>query len=51
MLEQSVAWLQAELPPVVDELKRAVDNFKMKLETTEHLSWLGNYPFIIYLDV
>jgi hypothetical protein len=27
----------------LQELKRQVDTFKKKLETTEHLSWLGDY--------
>jgi hypothetical protein len=30
-----------ELPPVVQDLKHQVDSFRKKLETTEHLSWLG----------
>ncbi|KAK4323920.1 hypothetical protein Pmani_005423 [Petrolisthes manimaculis] len=42
-VERSVAALRADLPPVVEELRRAVDAFKLKLETTEHLSWLGFY--------
>ncbi|XP_042212478.1 uncharacterized protein LOC121859606 [Homarus americanus] len=42
-VERSVASLRADLPPVVDDLRRAVDSFKMRLETTEHLSWLGFY--------
>lgn len=36
-----MASLRADLPPVVEELRLAVDTFKMRLETTEHLSWLG----------
>jgi hypothetical protein len=27
----------------VQELKQQVDNFRNKLETTEHLSWLGEW--------
>ncbi|XP_071552829.1 uncharacterized protein Pde9 isoform X2 [Panulirus ornatus] len=42
-VERSVATLRADLPPVVEELRRAVDAFRMRLETTEHLSWLGFY--------
>ncbi|XP_042872667.1 high affinity cGMP-specific 3',5'-cyclic phosphodiesterase 9A-like [Penaeus japonicus] len=42
-VERTVATLKADLPPVVDELRRAVDTFRMKLQTTEHLSWLGFY--------
>jgi high affinity cGMP-specific 3',5'-cyclic phosphodiesterase 9 len=30
-----------ELPPIVQDLKLQVDSFRSKLETTEHLSWLG----------
>jgi hypothetical protein len=30
-----------ELPPLVQDLKLQVDSFRNKLETTEHLSWLG----------
>jgi predicted nuclease with TOPRIM domain len=30
-----------ELPSSVMDLKRQVDHFREKLETTEHLSWLG----------
>ncbi|XP_063223370.1 uncharacterized protein LOC134531584 [Bacillus rossius redtenbacheri] len=36
--------LQAEcgpIPPAVEELKSRIDDFRIKLETTEHLSWLG----------
>ena len=47
-LEQRVARLEKqirtdfdELPPGVQELKLQVDKFRNKLETTEHLSWLG----------
>lgn len=53
-LESRVASLERELrehqeaicasPPLaLRELKRQVDSFKNKLETTEHLSWLGEY--------
>ncbi|XP_047368881.1 uncharacterized protein LOC124956738 isoform X2 [Vespa velutina] len=53
-LESRVASLERELrehqeaicasPPLaLRELKRQVDSFKNKLETTEHLSWLGFY--------
>ena len=28
----------------LDELKAQVEAFKKKLETTEHLSWLGEFP-------
>lgn len=53
-LESRVATLERELrehqeavcasPPLaLRELKRQVDSFKNKLETTEHLSWLGEY--------
>ncbi|KAK7083946.1 High affinity cAMP-specific and IBMX-insensitive 3',5'-cyclic phosphodiesterase 9A, partial [Halocaridina rubra] len=42
-VERTVATLSADLPPVVEELRRAVDTFRMRLETTEHLSWLGFY--------
>ncbi|KAK8736303.1 hypothetical protein OTU49_004930 [Cherax quadricarinatus] len=42
-VERSISSLKTDLPPVVEELKKAVDSFKMRLETTEHLSWLGFY--------
>ncbi|XP_064102147.1 high affinity cGMP-specific 3',5'-cyclic phosphodiesterase 9A-like isoform X1 [Macrobrachium nipponense] len=42
-VERTIATLSTDLPPVVDELRRAVDTFRMRLETTEHLSWLGFY--------
>ncbi|XP_069168290.1 high affinity cGMP-specific 3',5'-cyclic phosphodiesterase 9A isoform X2 [Procambarus clarkii] len=42
-VERTVSSLKTDLPPVVDELRRAVDAFRMRLETTEHLSWLGFY--------
>ncbi|XP_017779576.1 PREDICTED: uncharacterized protein LOC108564888 [Nicrophorus vespilloides] len=31
------------LPPTVNQLERQVDDFRLKLETTESLSWLGFY--------
>lgn len=31
------------LPPALEELKEQVDGFRTKLETTEHLSWLGKF--------
>ncbi|XP_045128240.1 high affinity cGMP-specific 3',5'-cyclic phosphodiesterase 9A-like isoform X1 [Portunus trituberculatus] len=42
-VERSVAALRADLPPAVEELRCAVETFRMRLETTEHLSWLGFY--------
>ncbi|KAG0711898.1 High affinity cGMP-specific 3',5'-cyclic phosphodiesterase 9A [Chionoecetes opilio] len=42
-VERSVASLRADLPPAVEELRHAVETFRMRLETTEHLSWLGFY--------
>jgi hypothetical protein len=40
-LEKQIRVDFEELPPVLQDLKRQVDNFRNKLETTEHLSWLG----------
>jgi hypothetical protein len=40
-LEKQIRVDFEELPPLVQELKHQVDNFRNKLETTEHLSWLG----------
>jgi succinate dehydrogenase/fumarate reductase-like Fe-S protein len=40
-LEKQIRVDFEELPPVVQDLKGQVDNFRNKLETTEHLSWLG----------
>jgi len=40
-LEKQIRVDFEELPPVLQDLKRQVDNFRYKLETTEHLSWLG----------
>lgn len=31
------------LPPAVKQLQKQVEAFREKLETTESLSWLGNY--------
>jgi hypothetical protein len=40
-LEKQIRMDFEGLPPLVQELKHQVDNFRNKLETTEHLSWLG----------
>ncbi|KAJ9599177.1 hypothetical protein L9F63_010354 [Diploptera punctata] len=42
-LEKKISIDFDELPPGVQELKHQVDKFRSKLETTEHLSWLGFY--------
>jgi hypothetical protein len=40
-LEKQIRVDLEELPPLVQDLKHQVDSFRNKLETTEHLSWLG----------
>ena len=45
-LEKQIRVDFEELPPVVQDMKRQVDNFRNKLETTEHLSWLGEWFLI-----
>ncbi|PSN51247.1 High affinity cGMP-specific 3' [Blattella germanica] len=40
-LERDIRAGADELPPGIIELRRQVEHFRHKLETTEHLSWLG----------
>ncbi|XP_049944414.1 high affinity cGMP-specific 3',5'-cyclic phosphodiesterase 9A [Schistocerca serialis cubense] len=42
-LERQIRMDFEELPPSVRDLKEQVDAFRIKLETTEHLSWMGFY--------
>lgn len=51
VLEQRISELERQLksdlplPPAVQQLQLQVDAFRQKLETTESLSWLGEYCF------
>ncbi|KAM4731337.1 LOW QUALITY PROTEIN: high affinity cGMP-specific 3',5'-cyclic phosphodiesterase 9A [Anableps anableps] len=40
-LEKKVLFEAGEMPPVVFEMKKQVESFREKLESVEHLSWLG----------
>uniref|UniRef100_A0A667YW52 Phosphodiesterase n=1 Tax=Myripristis murdjan TaxID=586833 RepID=A0A667YW52_9TELE len=40
-LERKILFETGETPAVVFELKKQVDSFREKLESVEHLSWLG----------
>ncbi|KAM9347689.1 high affinity cGMP-specific 3',5'-cyclic phosphodiesterase 9A [Symphorus nematophorus] len=40
-LEKKILFEAAETPAVVYEMKKQVDSFREKLESVEHLSWLG----------
>ncbi|XP_067006021.1 high affinity cGMP-specific 3',5'-cyclic phosphodiesterase 9A [Anabrus simplex] len=42
-LEKQLRGDADELPPIVMQLQQQVERFRTKLETTEHLSWLGFY--------
>ncbi|KAL1116695.1 hypothetical protein AAG570_005167, partial [Ranatra chinensis] len=42
-LEKHLEANNAELPPIVYDLKHDVEQFRHKLETTKHLSWLNCY--------
>ncbi|XP_043988399.1 high affinity cGMP-specific 3',5'-cyclic phosphodiesterase 9A isoform X3 [Gambusia affinis] len=42
-LEKKVLFAAGETPAVVLEMKKQVDCFREKLESVEHLSWLGFY--------
>ncbi|KAK3101817.1 hypothetical protein FSP39_006588 [Pinctada imbricata] len=45
-LERKVFVENGDMPPVVGELKHKVEHFKEKLESVDHLSWLGLFKDI-----
>lgn len=42
-LERQLRASDEQLPPAIQELNNQVERFRSKLETTEMLSWLGEY--------
>ncbi|XP_064610450.1 high affinity cGMP-specific 3',5'-cyclic phosphodiesterase 9A-like isoform X1 [Liolophura sinensis] len=45
-IESRVFTDEGEIPPVVRDMKKKVEGFKQKLESVEHLSWLGLFKDI-----